>query len=104
MKVLLYTEGLKTVGKSGLGKAINHQMKALDYAKIPYTLDPHDDYDILLVEVCDMTLDFLLKRLKEKGKKLYIMLILQKKTIKMGLYLLNRLQSFLKNGLLNVIV
>ena len=47
MKVLLYTEGLKTVGKSGLGKAIKHQMKALDYAKIPYTLDPHDDYDIL---------------------------------------------------------
>ena len=46
MKVLLYTEGLKTVGKSGLGKAIKHQMKALDYAKIPYTLDPHDDYDI----------------------------------------------------------
>ena len=40
MKVLLYTEGLKTVGKSGLGKAIKHQMKALDYAKIPYTLDP----------------------------------------------------------------
>lgn len=27
MKVLLYTEGLKVVGKSGLGKAINHQKR-----------------------------------------------------------------------------
>ena len=47
MKVLLYTEGLKTIGKSGLGKAIKHQMKALENEKIEYTLDPKDDYDIL---------------------------------------------------------
>ena len=47
MKVLLYTEGLKTVGKSGLGKAIKHQQKALEYENIEYTLDPKDDYDIL---------------------------------------------------------
>ena len=49
MKVLLYTEGLKTVGKSGLGKAIKHQQKALEYENIEYTLDPKDDYDILLL-------------------------------------------------------
>ena len=30
MKILLYAEGLKTIGKSGLGKAIQHQMKALE--------------------------------------------------------------------------
>ena len=30
MKVLLYTEGLKTIGKSGLGKAVEHQKKALE--------------------------------------------------------------------------
>ena len=47
MKVLLYTEGLKTIGKSGLGKAIKHQMKALDSQNIKYTLDVNDDYDIL---------------------------------------------------------
>ena len=32
MKVLLYTENEKMIGKSGLGKAIKHQMKALSYA------------------------------------------------------------------------
>ena len=42
MKILLYTEGLKTIGKSGLGKAIKHQMKALDYEGIEYTLNPKD--------------------------------------------------------------
>ena len=44
MKVLLYTEGLKHVGKSGLGKAIKHQMKALDSVGIEYTLNSKDDY------------------------------------------------------------
>ena len=47
MKVLLYTEGIEQIGKSGLGKAIKHQMKALKYANVEYTLDPDDDYDIV---------------------------------------------------------
>ena len=47
MKVLLYTENEKMIGKSGLGKAIKHQMKALSYAGVPYTTNPSDDYDIL---------------------------------------------------------
>ena len=38
MKVLLYTENQKMIGKSGLGKAIKHQMKALDSQNIKYTL------------------------------------------------------------------
>ena len=36
MKVLLYTEGLKVIGVSGLGKAIKHQMKALELENIHY--------------------------------------------------------------------
>ena len=47
MKVLLYTESEKVIGKSGLGKAIKHQMKALASAKVSYTLNPKDDYDVL---------------------------------------------------------
>ena len=44
MRVLLYSEGLKTIGKSGLGKAIKHQMKALDEVGVSYTLNPKDNY------------------------------------------------------------
>ena len=47
MKVLLYTEGEKLFSKSGLGKAIKHQMKALDSVNVPYTTNRKDDYDIV---------------------------------------------------------
>ena len=46
MKILLYTECEKTIGKSGLGKAIKHQIAALKDNNIEYTKNPKDDYDI----------------------------------------------------------
>ena len=70
MKVLLYTEGLKTVGKSGLGKAIKHQQKALENEHIEYTLNPKDDYDILHINTYFPKSYFLAKRAKKKGKKI----------------------------------
>ena len=70
MKVLLYTEGMKTVGKSGLGKAIKHQQKALEYEHINYTLNPKDDYDILHINTYFPKSYLLAKRAKKKGKKI----------------------------------
>lgn len=70
MKVLLYTEGLKTIGKSGLGKAIKHQMKALENEKIEYTLDPKDDYDILHINTYFPKSYRLAKKAKKMGKKI----------------------------------
>jgi len=70
MKVLLYTEGLKTIGKSGLGKAIKHQMKALENEKIEYTLDPKEDYDILHINTYFPKSYFLAKKAKKQGKKI----------------------------------
>lgn len=71
MKVLLYTEGLKTIGKSGLGKAIKHQMTALENEQIEYTLDPKDDdYDILHINTYFPKSYRIAKRAKKKGKKI----------------------------------
>ncbi|MBQ1813046.1 MAG: glycosyltransferase family 4 protein [Bacilli bacterium] len=70
MKVLLYTEGLKTVRKSGLGKAIEHQMKALEDENIEYTLNMKDDYDILHINTWLIKSYFVAKRAKRKGKKI----------------------------------
>ena len=70
MKVLLYAEGLKTIGKSGLGKAILHQQKALDYMGISYTTNVDDDYDILHINTYFLKSYFLAKRAKKKGKKI----------------------------------
>ena len=47
MKVLLYAEGLRLIAKSGMGKAIQHQAKALASAGVDFTFDPKDDYDVV---------------------------------------------------------
>ena len=70
MKVLLYTEGLKAIGKSGLGHAIEHQKKALSLAKVNYTLDNNDSYDILHINTYFIKSYFVVKRAKRHGKKI----------------------------------
>lgn len=70
MKVLLYTEGLKTFSKSGLGKAIEHQKKALDTVGVPYTLDVNDDFDIVHLNMYLLRSYYLARKLKKQGKKI----------------------------------
>lgn len=69
MKVLLYTEGLKMFEKSGLGKAISHQMKALEDNHIEYTLNKNDDYDIVHINFYGPKSYFLAKKAHKLGKK-----------------------------------
>jgi len=70
MKILLYSEGLKTIGKSGLGKAIKHQMIALNNEKIEYTTNPKDDYDIMHINTYFLKSYLLAKKAKRQGKKI----------------------------------
>ena len=70
MKVLLYTEGIEQIGKSGLGKAIKHQMKALKYAGVEYTLDPDDDYDIVHINTYGPKSFALAQTASKNGKKI----------------------------------
>ena len=70
MKVLLYTENEKMIGKSGLGKAIKHQMKALDENNIEYTTNPKDDYDIVHINYYGPKSYALAKKAKKEGKKI----------------------------------
>ena len=47
MKILLYFEGEKILAKSGIGRALDHQKRALSEVGIEYTLDADcSDYDI----------------------------------------------------------
>lgn len=71
MKVLLYTEGLKHIGKSGLGKAVKHQIKSLEDNNIEYTLDPKcKDYDIVHINFYGPKSYMLAKKAKKMGKKI----------------------------------
>ena len=87
MKILLYTEGLKAISKSGLGKAIGHQKKALEDNKIKYTTNLKDDYDIYILIFTGQNLIFMRRKQKEMGKELFIMPILQRKTLEILFYL-----------------
>ena len=69
VKVLLYTENERLIGKSGLGKAIKHQIKALSQNKVEYTTDPNDDYDIAHINFYGPASYLLAKKAKKMGKK-----------------------------------
>ena len=70
MKILLYTEGLKTISKSGLGKAIKHQMKALEDNGVEYTTNLKDDYDLLHINFYGPKSYLYAKKAKKRGKKI----------------------------------
>ena len=69
MKVLLYTEHERLVGKSGLGKAIKHQMRALELAGVDYTTNNKDDYDILHINTYFPASYLMAKTAKKNGKR-----------------------------------
>lgn len=69
MKVLLHTGKLKEVEKSGVGRAIVHQMKALDLVHVPYTTNPRDEFDIVHINTIFPESLLLAKKCKRKGKK-----------------------------------
>ena len=72
MKVLLYTEGLKTVGKSGLGKAVEHQINALERNHVAYTCNPKklESVDIVHINWYLLKSYHLAKKAKKMGKKI----------------------------------
>ena len=70
MKILLYSEGEKIIGKSGLGKAIKHQQMALKSAKVAFTMDLKDDYDILHINTYFPISYEVAKKAKKNGKKI----------------------------------
>lgn len=70
MKVFFYTESLKAISKSGLGKAIKHQQKACSLVNIPYTLNKNDDWDIIHINFWLLKSYFMAKKAKKIGKKI----------------------------------
>lgn len=68
MKVLLYLEAPHYLRKSGIGRAIKHQERALSLAGVPYTTDPKDDYDLLHLNTYGLKSWLLLRRAQQQGK------------------------------------
>ncbi|NQG97152.1 glycosyltransferase [Streptococcus suis] len=72
MKVLLYLEGKTVLEKSGIGRALQHQMEALDKAGIPYTTDLLGDYDVIHINTYGPRSWLLLHAAKRRGKKVIL--------------------------------
>lgn len=70
MKILIYNEDYETVKESGVGKAIDHQKKALDLVGVSYTLDPNDDYDICHINTVFPKSASFATKAKKEGKKI----------------------------------
>lgn len=66
MKVLLYFENQKTIRKSGIGRALKHQIKACEMSGIEYTLNPKDTYDIAHINTYMFNSYKVLKRAQKK--------------------------------------
>ncbi|GFH43057.1 glycosyl transferase [Lactococcus hodotermopsidis] len=69
MKILLYLEAENFLRKSGIGRAIIHQQRALDIAGVAYTTDPHEDFDIAHINTYGIKSLMLIFRAKRMGKK-----------------------------------
>lgn len=69
MKVLLYLEAADQLSKSGIGRAIKHQQKALEIAGIDYTTNPEDDYDLVHINTYGIKSWKLLKQAQKAGKR-----------------------------------
>lgn len=68
MKVLLYSEGYNYIKGSGVGRALLHQMKALEMAGIAYTLDPNDNFDVIHINTVGLKSRKMARKAKRAGK------------------------------------
>ena len=60
---------MEMIEKSGVGRAIKHQMKALELNGIEYTTNPDDDFDIIHINTIFPESYIMGKKAKKKGKK-----------------------------------
>ncbi|AND78966.1 glycosyltransferase family 4 protein [Streptococcus pantholopis] len=69
MKVLLYLEAENYLRKSGIGRAIKHQKRALDLVGQAYTTDPDEDYDLVHINTYGFKSWRLMSKAQKAGKK-----------------------------------
>lgn len=69
MKVLIYSKDYDKVRQSGVGKAIDHQIKALKKYGYDFTLDENDDFDLVHINTCLPSSVFFAKKLEKWARR-----------------------------------
>jgi 1,2-diacylglycerol-3-alpha-glucose alpha-1,2-glucosyltransferase len=67
MKVLIYFQDADTIKTSGIGRAMQHQMKALTLVGVPFTIKKTDDFTLAHINTIWAKSHRLLRRCKRKG-------------------------------------
>lgn len=70
MRVLLYQRGEKALRKSGMGRAMKHQVRALTEVGVDFTTNEKDDYDIVHINTYDLNARSMATRARKEGKKI----------------------------------
>lgn len=69
MKIYLCSDNYETIAKSGVGKAIKHQIKALEENDIDFTINEKDDFDIIHINTIFPESYMKAIKAKKQGKK-----------------------------------
>ena len=101
MKVCLYFENANAISKSGIGRALKHQMAALTSAGIEYTLDPMDSYDILHINTVGLTSSAVISKAKSEGKKVIYHAHSTEEDFRNSFILSNQLAPFVRQHLIS---
>lgn len=100
MKVLLYSEAMGLIKKSGIGKTLSHQIRAMKRNNIAYTLDPKDDFDIVHINTVGPQSYALAKRAKRQGKKVVMHAHSTEEDFRNSFLLSNQIAPYFKRWLI----
>lgn len=102
MKVLLYFEGENFIAKSGIGRALKHQKKALELAGVEYTTDVMDSYDILHINTVGVTSPLVIAQAHALGKKVVYHAHSTEEDFRNSFILSNQIAPLFKQHLINM--
>lgn len=100
MKILLYSEAKRLIKKSGIGKTLSHQIKALEKNHIEYTLNPRDDYDLVHINTIGPKSYQLSQHAKKIGKKVVYHAHSTEEDFRNSFLLSNKLAPYFKKWLI----
>ncbi len=103
MKILLYFEAEKMIKTSGIGRAMKHQIAALESQGIAYTTDTNcEDYDILHINTYGINSNLVIQKAKKMNKKVIVHAHSTEEDFKNSFVLSNQVAPIFKKIILNV--
>lgn len=103
MKILLYFEGENMIKVSGIGRAFEHQKRALTSQGIAYTTDPWaEDYDILHINTYGVNSESMIRHVRSLGKKVIYHAHSTEEDFRDSFFLSNQIAPLYKTWLVNL--